>query len=81
MTVGVATAVVTAAACEDLHQLERRRLTRPVQPGSNPVLRLLESSPVIILFTKCPYPSAGSESILKKCSNGHVVFYMMPPHR
>lgn len=30
----------------------------------------LEALQPIILFTKCPYPSAGSESILKKLSNG-----------
>lgn len=73
MTAGVATA---AAAGEDLHELEHQRLVIHIQPGSDPLIHLFLASLAIILFTKCPYPSAGSESILKKLSNGlHGIFY------
>lgn len=85
MTAGVTTAAAAAAAAagEDLHELEHQRLVIHIQSGSDPLLHLFLASLAIILFTKCPYPSAGSESILKKLSNGlrgifHRVFSSMP---
>lgn len=70
MTAGVAAAAAAAAAGEDLHELERHRLAIPLQPGSRSRRHVFAPAPAIILFTKCPYPSAGSESILKKLSIG-----------
>lgn len=56
-----------AAAREDLHEAPRRRSTIPLRPGSDSTFPSFSRLPrAIILFTKCPYPSAGSESIFEE---------------
>lgn len=64
---------VAAAACKGLHEKHRSALDNPPPSRLGLHLSVFYRLPqAIILFTKYPYPSAGSETILKKYSNVDV---------